>query len=90
MRTSFESLYIKTNKHQKPKKKLIHFLISDIRIIDIKNHFLLSENTSEISKLRPINIGIVTKRYTMLLKNGKSDHFCFLVLPPAAGVSQTT
>lgn len=96
LRNSFESLFkknnnSKTNKHQKPKKKLIHFLISDIRIIDIKKIiFCYQKIPQKYQNGAPLSQRDTLGRCWMLLKSGKSDHFCFLVLPPATGVSQTT
>lgn len=96
LRNSFESLFLKkttakqTNiKNQK--KKLIHFLISDIRIIDIKKIiFCYQKIPQKYQNGAPLSQRDTLGRCWMLLKSGKSDHFCFLVLPPATGVSQTT
>lgn len=96
LRNSFESLFkkknnSKTNKHQKPKKKTYSF--SDIRYSNYwhkKIIFCYQKIPQKYQNGAPLSQRDTLGRCWMLLKSGKSDHFCFLVLPPATGVSQTT
>lgn len=75
----------------KTKKKTYSF--SDIRYSNYwykKIIFCYQKIPQKYQNGAPLSQRDTLGRCWMLLKSGKSDHFCFLVLPPATGVSQTT
>lgn len=75
----------------KTKKKTYSF--SDIRYSNYwykKIIFCYQKIPQKYQNSAPLSQRDTLGRCWMLLKSGKSDHFCFLVLPPATGVSQTT